>query len=58
MEPWNWSEEYLCSVVNQVRVGRDLSPSSWPGGARVAVLLSFDLDNETVQGASSFRHGA
>ena len=49
-EPWNWSEEYVRSVVNQVRAGRDLNPSSWPGGARVAVLLSFDVDNETVQG--------
>jgi peptidoglycan/xylan/chitin deacetylase (PgdA/CDA1 family) len=27
-----------------------LNPDSWPGGARVAVLLSFDVDNETVQG--------
>ena len=49
-EPWNWSEEYVRSVVNQVRAGRDLNPQSWPGGARVAVLLSFDVDNETVQG--------
>jgi peptidoglycan/xylan/chitin deacetylase (PgdA/CDA1 family) len=36
--------------VNQVRAGRDLNPDEWPGGARVAVLLSFDVDNETVQG--------
>ena len=49
-EPWNWSEEYVLSQVNQVRAGRDLNPDSWPGGARVAVLLSYDVDNETVQG--------
>ncbi|MCH2346052.1 MAG: polysaccharide deacetylase [Pseudomonadales bacterium] len=49
-EPWNWSEEYVVSQVNQVRAGRDLNPDSWPGGARVAVLLSYDVDNETVQG--------
>jgi len=36
------------TVVNTVRAGRSLQPSSWPGGARVAVLLSFDVDNETV----------
>jgi len=36
--------------VNQVRAGRNLNPPSWPGGARVAVLLSFDVDNETTQG--------
>ena len=49
-EPWNWSEEYVREVVNHVRAGRDLNPDSWPGGARVAVLLSFDVDNETVYG--------
>ena len=49
-EPWNWPEEYVLSQVNQVRAGRDLNPDSWPGGARVAVLLSYDVDNETIQG--------
>ena len=36
------------NAVNKVRAGRDLTPDSWPGGARVAVLLSFDVDNETI----------
>ena len=49
-EPWNWSEEFVRSAVDQVRAGRDLNPDSWPGGTRVAVLLSYDVDNETVQG--------
>ncbi|MCH7673064.1 MAG: polysaccharide deacetylase [Proteobacteria bacterium] len=49
-QPWNWSEEFVRSQVNQVRAGRNLNPDSWPGGARVAVLLSFDVDNETVYG--------
>jgi peptidoglycan/xylan/chitin deacetylase (PgdA/CDA1 family) len=49
-EPWNWSDEYVHSAVDQVRAGRDLNPPSWPNGARVAVLLSFDVDNETTQG--------
>lgn len=48
--PWNWSDEYVKSQVNQVRAGRDLNPDSWPGGAKVAVLLSYDVDNETVMG--------
>ncbi len=52
-EPWNWSEEDVRTAVNRVRAGRDLNPESWPGGARVAVLLSFDVDNETVQGLRS-----
>ena len=36
------------TVVNAVRAGRSLQPKAWPNGARVAVLLSFDVDNETV----------
>lgn len=49
-EPWNWPDEYVFEQVNQVRAGRDLTPESWPGSTRVAVLLSYDVDNETVQG--------
>jgi peptidoglycan/xylan/chitin deacetylase (PgdA/CDA1 family) len=45
--PWTLSEEEIRAVVGHVRAGRDLSPKSWPTGARVAVGLSFDLDNET-----------
>src|SRR5215469_2112223 len=29
-------------------VGRRLKPKTWPNGARVAVALSFDIDNATV----------
>jgi len=36
------------SVVADVRAGRSLLPARWPGGKRVAVLLSFDVDNETI----------
>lgn len=48
--PWDWTDEEVMAAVNQVRAGRSLTPASWPGGARVAVLLSFDVDNETVYG--------
>jgi peptidoglycan/xylan/chitin deacetylase (PgdA/CDA1 family) len=48
--PWDWPEEQVMESVNAVRAGRDLTPEQWPGGARVAVLLSFDVDNETVMG--------
>jgi|TARA_B110000879_G_scaffold50382_1_gene71118 peptidoglycan/xylan/chitin deacetylase (PgdA/CDA1 family) len=48
--PWDWSEEFVRDAVNQVRAGRNLNPVIWPDGARVAVLLSFDVDNETVMG--------
>ena len=47
---WLWSDERVMETVNAVRAGRSLQPESWPGGARVAVLLSFDVDNETVLG--------
>jgi peptidoglycan/xylan/chitin deacetylase (PgdA/CDA1 family) len=45
---WEWSEDSIRKVVGAVRAGRSLQPKTWPGGARVAVLLSFDVDNETV----------
>jgi len=45
---WQWSTDTVMRVVNNVRAGRSLKPRSWPGGARVAVALSFDVDNETV----------
>jgi len=48
--PWNWSDEFVFEAVNQVRAGRDLTPASWPDGAKVGVLFSFDVDNETVMG--------
>ncbi|HEV8357239.1 MAG TPA: polysaccharide deacetylase [Gemmatimonadales bacterium] len=45
---WEWSDDTVQRVVSAVRAGRSLQPSQWPDGARVAVLLSFDVDNETV----------
>ncbi len=47
---WKWSDARVLEVVNAVRAGRDLTPDGWPQGGRVAVLLSFDVDNETVLG--------
>ena len=35
------------TIVQKVRAGRSLLPERWPGGARVAVALSFDSDHET-----------
>jgi peptidoglycan/xylan/chitin deacetylase (PgdA/CDA1 family) len=49
IEPgWRWTDERVLETVNEVRAGRSLQPESWPNGARVAVLLSFDVDNETI----------
>jgi len=33
-------------------MGRKLTPRAWPNGARVAVCLSFDVDNELLQRAN------
>ena len=41
-----WSDEQLRQTVDLARVGRKLTPKSWPNGARVAVCLSFDDDTE------------
>ena len=45
---WQWTMDSVMTVVNAVRAGRSLQPAAWPNGARVAVLLSFDVDNETI----------
>jgi peptidoglycan/xylan/chitin deacetylase (PgdA/CDA1 family) len=45
--PWRWPEERWRRAVNKVRAGRPLTPAAWPDEARVAVALSFDVDQET-----------
>ena len=42
-----WTDEQLRRAVAPARVGRKLTPKSWPASARVAVCLSFDVDNES-----------
>lgn len=43
------SIDELRAIVNRVGKGRSLKPPGWPDGAKVAVLLSFDADDETVE---------
>jgi peptidoglycan/xylan/chitin deacetylase (PgdA/CDA1 family) len=45
---WQKSPAELVESIKRVRAGEDLTPASWPGGARVAVALSFDVDTELV----------
>ncbi|GAA3589022.1 polysaccharide deacetylase [Nonomuraea rosea] len=47
-QPWQWDEQTWRRHVGRVRAGRSLRPATWPGGARVAVALSFDSDHETI----------
>jgi peptidoglycan-N-acetylglucosamine deacetylase len=46
------TEEQIKRAVGNARVGRKLTPTTWPNGARVAVCLSFDVDNELLQRAN------
>lgn len=43
------TEEQLKEWVAPMRAGRKLTPKSWPNGAKVAVCLSWDMDNETFE---------
>ncbi|MGH9141177.1 MAG: polysaccharide deacetylase family protein, partial [Thermoanaerobaculia bacterium] len=40
-----WTEEQLKQFSGAVRAGRKLTPKSWPNGARVAVVLTFTVNN-------------
>ena len=40
-----WSDEQLKRFAGHVRAGRTLTPGRWPNGARVAVALTFTLNN-------------
>ena len=42
------SLDEIREIAGRIRAGRSLQPASWPNGARVAVLLSFDVDNDTI----------
>ena len=43
------SDEQIKEWVAPMRAGRKLTPKSWPNGAKVAVCLSWDMDNETFE---------
>jgi len=45
---WQWTPEQIAEITDRVRAGQDLTPASWPDGAKVAVGLSFDVDTEPV----------
>ena len=47
-KPWQWSLDRVKAGVGHIRAGKNLTPKSWPEGARVAVALSFDFDAETT----------
>src|SRR6185436_5369994 len=44
----NWTGEQITGAVGAVRAGRKLTPPQWPNGSRVAVAITFDVDNELL----------
>ncbi len=42
-----WTEDQLRRAVAPARVGKKLTPPAWPSHAKVAVCISFDVDNES-----------
>jgi peptidoglycan/xylan/chitin deacetylase (PgdA/CDA1 family) len=42
-----WSDQKILDTVNAVAMGPKLLPASWPNGARVAVMLTFDDDTQS-----------
>lgn len=41
-----WDDGKIFATVNAVAMGPKLKPTSWPNGARVAVMLTFDDDTQ------------
>ncbi len=46
------TEEQIRRAVGTARMGKKLTPKAWPNDARVAVCLTFDVDNELLQRAN------
>ncbi|HYV99345.1 MAG TPA: polysaccharide deacetylase [Gemmatimonadaceae bacterium] len=42
-----WTEQQLLATVAPSRAGKKLTPKVWPNNSRVAVCMSFDVDNES-----------
>ena len=41
------TEAQLKAAAGEVRAGKRMLPKAWPNGAKVAVVLSYDIDNES-----------
>jgi len=41
------TDDQIKATVAPMRSGRKLTPKTWPNGAKVAVCLSWDMDNDT-----------
>ena len=43
-----WTAAEIERAVAPMRAGKKLTPGLWPNGARIAVCLSWDMDNESA----------
>jgi hypothetical protein len=41
LEPWQWTESHWRQIVDHVRAGKKLVPSTWPNGARLCHCIIF-----------------
>jgi peptidoglycan/xylan/chitin deacetylase (PgdA/CDA1 family) len=46
------TENQIHQAVSTVRAGRKLTPQTWPNNSRIAVALTFDIDNELLSRAN------
>ena len=44
---WTWTPDQIVAHIDTVRAGADLTPKGWPGGNKVAVTFSFDVDKDS-----------
>ena len=44
-----WTEQQLRENSGHVRAGRSLNPKAWPNGARLAVAVTFNVNNSANQ---------
>jgi peptidoglycan/xylan/chitin deacetylase (PgdA/CDA1 family) len=45
---WKWTDDQIGEFWGRLNAGRSLKPAAWPGGATVAVGLSFDYQMGTI----------
>jgi len=46
---WLRTDDQILAAFREIEAGRSLKPEAWPNGARVAVALSVDVDNQSAE---------
>jgi peptidoglycan/xylan/chitin deacetylase (PgdA/CDA1 family) len=45
--PTKWTTEQIKEIAAPMRAGRKLTPKSWPNGNKIAVCITWDMDDES-----------